>query len=846
MLAREGGLKLNKEISWTVHVYYKNRTPLTNFDSLLKKCLPRNRSCRLKRRKSSKKRNRKRYMYRPVSLKIKKCQLTKLKELVVSGELPCTKEESATLAGIQLHIEEAWPEEDSTSQTPGQNNLPKSPNVDKSKKEDEHEWRENLRKKKELIKLNRAQRITSTRRKGKLVRQLMCASDNELECLEDCDLARFLPPEYTTSKKVRELIKEKKKTLWHTSYYENELKLKQLYVKICKNLPSYGSKIFQVKEVLRGNTQKKVPRLLAVSCDKIVLLDSKTKAIAKSQNIRDLEDWLTGSGKTHDGLVLEFRGNKPWTLNMATIENLKSVTAAIWEALDLDGRFLNNGTLHRDSLEFDFQCRQFTLRPELNTFSKYSAELEQLQKMLHFPEEVALLMTKTEHELFMSVSPAQYVRHITVDLTRSSDSRTGLCVEDLIQRFNEVSTWITQTIITQATHEDRKAVLSCILRLAVYCWVLGNFNSAVEILAGLKSEKLKPFWLSIGDEDVSLLHSLSDVLLTREPSPVYREAVARALDIPYCQVVPFFGGFLRDLKAIFMGVPSIIVLPSEENQSLEFVSDYNGEDRFMTRIGVGGLINMDKLRQTHIVLNDLHLFHHHAENQKKLISTDKDKEQLNSPINDEDTADSDYELELDGYEPIRPLNSEHEVMIITPKLSKLNHHWLQCMNHGSTAIQWEEDSGRSCICFLKLEIDNATLTWRKPAWSALKGTGQDYSLRGDDDSISTSLLAARYSNGEDICDNLEEGYLDVRCIKDILIGDDTVDLGSISKRHGLENLTHKANGITILYGAYMAENRKLHFIAPEHTANIWCKGLNSLVATAKRLQVRSVFFFVTL
>lgn len=49
----------------------------------------------------------------------------------------------------------------------------------------------------------------------------------------------------------------------------------------------------------------------------------------------------------------------------------------------------------------------------------------------------------------------------------------------------------------------------------------------------------------------------------------YREAVGRALDIPSTKVVPFFGGFLRELKGIFVGVPSIIVLPSEENQSLE-------------------------------------------------------------------------------------------------------------------------------------------------------------------------------------------------------------------------------------------------------------------------------------
>lgn len=50
----------------------------------------------------------------------------------------------------------------------------------------------------------------------------------------------------------------------------------------------------------------------------------------------------------------------------------------------------------------------------------------------------------------------------------------------------QVSSWVTQLIVTQATHEDRKAVLSCILRLAVYCCALGNFNSAVEILCGLR------------------------------------------------------------------------------------------------------------------------------------------------------------------------------------------------------------------------------------------------------------------------------------------------------------------------------------------------------------------------
>jgi len=50
----------------------------------------------------------------------------------------------------------------------------------------------------------------------------------------------------------------------------------------------------------------------------------------------------------------------------------------------------------------------------------------------------------------------------------------------------QVSTWVTHLIITQPTHEDRKAVLSCILRVALSCWNIGNFNGAMEIVAGLK------------------------------------------------------------------------------------------------------------------------------------------------------------------------------------------------------------------------------------------------------------------------------------------------------------------------------------------------------------------------
>ncbi|XP_021351592.1 uncharacterized protein LOC110449213 [Mizuhopecten yessoensis] len=777
-------------------------------------------------------------------------QYKKLQQLVVAGDIPCSKEEAATLASIQLHIEEAWPEHNVPNHA--NTNPPDLTFLQGGKLIDHKLWakstdpQENLRKRKELIRNNRAGRITSSRRKGRLVRQLSCVSSKDLDIGSEVDLTKFLPPDFNSSKKIRCIIQEKQKQLWHTPYYDSEIKLKQQYIKICKNLPSFGCKLYQVKELLRGNTQKKAVRLLGIATDKIVLLDNKTKLLLKTQSIRDLEEWNTGSGKYHDGLVLEFRGTKPWHLSMATLDNLKSVTAVLWDSLDMDGRFLNNGTLRRDSFEFDFHRKPPLLRPALEGGSKYSEELENLQRLLHFPEEVAILLTDMEHSLFNEIPPSHYIRQVTTDLSRGSTVYRKLSsVEDLIQRFNEVSSWVTQLIITQPTHEDRKAILSCILRLAFYCWCLGNFNTTMEIVAGLKSEKLKPFWLSLCDEDLSTLHMLSNFLLSRELTQEYREAVGRGLDIPTCKVVPFFGGFLRELRALFINVPSIIVLPSKENQSLEFISDFNGEDRFMTRIGVGGLINMDKLQQTHTILNDISLFHHHGKGQETAQREEeevKSKEEfvVEEVENEENDCESDYDLDLDSYQPVQPIMNDHEVVVITSKLAGLSHHWLQCMHHGSTVIHIEDDSCRTYVCYLKLELDNTTLTWRKPSWSSLmpgNTSYPDYMLKGESDSSSTQALSIRYTGGEDVYDTLEEGFVDLKLVKEISHGnEESLDLNLVGKRHSMDDLEAKVNSICILYGSGHLENKRLWFVAPKNVCKIWLLGLQRLIKAAHKLR----------
>ncbi len=54
----------------------------------------------------------------------------------------------------------------------------------------------------------------------------------------------------------------------------------------------------------------------------------------------------------HDGLILEFRASKPWNLTTPSVDNLKAVTATLWEAMDNGGRFMDNAALPRDIIDF--------------------------------------------------------------------------------------------------------------------------------------------------------------------------------------------------------------------------------------------------------------------------------------------------------------------------------------------------------------------------------------------------------------------------------------------------------------------------------------------------------------
>ena len=57
-----------------------------------------------------------------------------------------------------------------------------------------------------------------------------------------------------------------------------------------------------------------------------------------------------------------------------------------------------------------------------------------MQKLLHFPEEVALRLAESEYQLFYQVPPAEYLRHVSQDLTAALQRQQQQLREDSIDQ----------------------------------------------------------------------------------------------------------------------------------------------------------------------------------------------------------------------------------------------------------------------------------------------------------------------------------------------------------------------------------------------------------------------------
>ncbi|GMT36978.1 hypothetical protein PFISCL1PPCAC_28275, partial [Pristionchus fissidentatus] len=168
------------------------------------------------------------------------------------------------------------------------------------------------------------------------------------------------------------------------------------------------------KELLHGRTLRKTLRLLCLSSVSLCLLEGSTKLVLKRQHASTLQQWRVGGGVSKHQLLLEFRGTK-WQLIAPSYNALKSISMTLWEIMQNSASAVVqkslNAPMQRRSLgeTASNSSRSASTISSISTatglqvtdepITIFRLELERLQYILHFPEEVAFQLSLTEYQL---------------------------------------------------------------------------------------------------------------------------------------------------------------------------------------------------------------------------------------------------------------------------------------------------------------------------------------------------------------------------------------------------------------------------------------------------------------
>ncbi|XP_048504784.1 1-phosphatidylinositol 4,5-bisphosphate phosphodiesterase epsilon-1-like isoform X2 [Athalia rosae] len=393
----------------------------------------------------------------------------------------------------------------------------------------------------------------------------------------------------------------------------------------------------------------------------------------------------------------------------------------------------------------------------------------------------------------------------------------------------------------------------------------------MEIIAGLKSNKLKPFWQSV-NEPLPILEDLSTALLSSK----YEQALARALAMPECPVVPFFGAFLRELREALSAETKYSAADTKEESS--HVGGNEGEPlEHVPSSSPGARITVEsnaeapsgwsssnaspKFRldnavdDTQAVLDKVALFHQHHHARGKDATTSSlhrtlsiHTTALEQAYMTEECDENDYHLDLDTYLPVQPLANDHGVALfpVGAPHAGMNHHVLQVLHHGTTLVHWDCDGGtsRTALVYARIDRSCGTFTWEKPAWSPLKtaslgATVTEFSLFANPEETLPAGLTTKYAARLPDCAavTLEDGYLDLSSVKEIMIGccdrDRDADLRAICKRYGLPG---SDSCIGLMYGTSLSDNRLIFLLCPPALNKIWYMGLCWILRGLKRQQ----------
>eukprot|EP01128_Nolandella_sp_AFSM9_P012163 TRINITY_DN9011_c0_g1_i1.p1 TRINITY_DN9011_c0_g1~~TRINITY_DN9011_c0_g1_i1.p1 ORF type:complete len:1102 (+),score=252.09 TRINITY_DN9011_c0_g1_i1:42-3347(+) len=173
------------------------------------------------------------------------------------------------------------------------------------------------------------------------------------------------------------------------------------------------------------------------------------------------------------------------------------------------------------------------------------------------PKEIARQMTVEQARLFTSIP---FVEYLGQKWTGNDAQTLTPHITAAINRFNTVTSWVSQEIVKYRKASQRAVVVARFLDIAAECVELRNFDTMVQIVTALESSpisRLKHTWAELPRSTLAIRDEMLDLFSPVENWRNYRNAVARSE--PPC--LPYLGLYLQQLTFSEDGNPNFVDPP---------------------------------------------------------------------------------------------------------------------------------------------------------------------------------------------------------------------------------------------------------------------------------------------
>lgn len=188
------------------------------------------------------------------------------------------------------------------------------------------------------------------------------------------------------------------------------------------------------------------------------------------------------------------------------------------------------------------------------TFKSVSHIPKQISEIFNILEwdelEVARQLTITSNKLFSKI---EYKELLNSRWTKKDKNKLSPNVINLIDRFNKLSLWMIEEILSYDKKRMRAAAIEKFIRIANECKNLNNFNDCVNITQALNMyvvKKLEKTWKALNANVIPLFEKLQEICSYDMKYKRLRDEMKNCIGKP---CVPYLGVLLNELASLEEG-----------------------------------------------------------------------------------------------------------------------------------------------------------------------------------------------------------------------------------------------------------------------------------------------------